>query len=163
MISIQFSRGPDFSSDLIMWFSHASIASGFSHVDTVMPDGSLLGARSDSIGGKPPGVQIRPANYLGTEPVFRVDIEMANELESSAYYDFVKSQIGKPYDMEGIAGFITDRDWRDPSSWFCSELVTAGLERCQYFPYALAAPLNKVTPVDLLRFLSVLQPLQVPA
>ena len=160
MISLQFSRGPDLSSELIEWFSHAA---HYSHVDTIMPDGALLGARSDVIGGKPSGVQIRPPDYLGTEPVFRIDLENANELESAAYYDFVKAQVGKPYDKLGIVGFLVGRDWREPSSWFCSELVAAALESCLYFPYPLACPANKVTPPDIINLLSVLNLIKVPA
>jgi hypothetical protein len=61
-IKLRFVRGLDFSSRVIAWFS----AGHLSHVDAVMPDGSLLGARSDVIKGIPTGVQIR--QYEGILP-----------------------------------------------------------------------------------------------
>ena len=145
---------------MIEWFAHGA---DFSHVDTVLPDGRLLGARSDRVGGAPPGVQIRNPDYVGQSVVLRVDLENANELESAAYYEFVKAQIGKPYDEEGILAFIAGRDWHDPQAWFCSELCTAALEACHYFPYPIATPSNKVTPPDLIALLSVLNLIKVPA
>jgi hypothetical protein len=51
MIRLQFVLGTGLSSQAIAWFS----AGHFSHVDAVLPDNRLLGARSDVVGGKPPG------------------------------------------------------------------------------------------------------------
>lgn len=149
MIVLQFVRGSDLGADLIAWFSHG----GYSHVDTVVREG-LLGARSDRVGGAPAGVQIRDPSYIGESPALRVQIECAPDV-SMAYEVFVRSQIGKPYDLEGIAGFVSGRDWRDDSAWFCSELVAAALEGCGYFDHPLAAPTNKITPADLLLAVSV--------
>ena len=148
MITLQFSRGTDISSDLIAWYEHG----GWSHVDTVLPDG-LLGARSDAIGGKPAGVQVRPKDYLGDEKTLVVELPCSSEM-AGKYEDFLRAQIGKPYDVEGIAGFISGRNWSDPAAWFCSELVAAGLEACGYFEYPLAVTTHKITPADLLLILS---------
>jgi hypothetical protein len=153
-IVLQFVRGADVGADLIAWFSHG----GYSHVDIVLPDGRLLGARSDRVGGAPPGVQIRDAAYVEGCEVLRVAIECAPEM-AATFEAFVRGQIGKPYDVEGIAGFIVGRDWRDDSAWFCSELASAGLEHCGYFPHPLAAPTNKLTPADLLLVVSVKTPI----
>ena len=71
-----------------------------------------------------------------------------------AFYAFLKTQIGKPYDHSAILGFALDRDWRQSDSWFCSELVAAALEKAGYFSFCLAAPANKITPADLLLALS---------
>ena len=54
-----------------------------------MDDGRLLGARLDG------GVQIRPPNY--EKFVERVVIAVPYYKER-AYWDFLKAQIGKPYD-----------------------------------------------------------------
>jgi hypothetical protein len=157
MIFLQFAQDPgSLGSLLIRWFDHGQ----WSHVDTVMPDGSLLGARNDVIDGIPAGVQIRPVTYLGTNPRFKVGIP-ADTVQTQAYYAFVQSQIGKPYDQTAIAAFVAGRDWNDTSAWFCSELCAAGLEAAKVV-YPLAAPVNKVAPDDLLLVCSVLVNIDQP-
>lgn len=47
-IKLQFVREKDLSSQVIAWFSAGHV----SHVDTVLDDGRLLGARSDRVGGE---------------------------------------------------------------------------------------------------------------
>lgn len=58
---------------------------------------------------------------------------------------FLRSQLGKPYDWTAIAGIAIRRDWQEPDSWFCSELVAAstGLFRHDY--------VRRITPEDLWR------------
>ena len=150
MIALQFVHGDDAAAKLIEWFEHGA---AYSHVDAILPDGRLLGARSDNIGGAPPGVQIRDSGYTGTDPalVLRLPTPVALEV---AFYAFLTAQIGKPYDSMSILSFVDGRDWRTPDSWFCSELIAACLEKCGYFPYPLAAPANKITPADLLLAIS---------
>lgn len=150
MIALQFAAGDGLASNAIKWFGGGP---RYSHVDTVMPDGSLLGARLSG------GVQIRPANYLGTEKVLQVAIP-AGDAQTDAYYRGVTAEIGKPYDMTGILGFLTGRDWRTPDKWFCSELVAAKLESAGFLR-RLAAQANKVTPGGLLLVLSALVPINL--
>lgn len=150
MIKVQFVREHGFLSNLIAWFS----AGTFSHVDTVLPNGALLGARNDCIGGKPPGVQIRPPYYMNAATKVRMWLNTTPEQEA-VYYDFLNAQLGKPYDKIAIIGFAVDRDWRDPSDWFCSELVAAALEYCKVCP-RLYTPANKITPVGLASIMSAL-------
>ena len=157
MIRLQFVAGTDVGAHLIQWFGGGP---AFSHVDTVMPDGRLLGARSDVVGGAPAGVQIRDASYVGTEKVLQINIP-ATDRQTKIYYDFVQSQIGKDYDELGIVAFVAGRDWRDPSAWFCSELVATGLERAGVV-LPLASPTNKITPPDLILILSAILPVTMP-
>jgi uncharacterized protein YycO len=140
-------------SKAIEWFSHSK----WSHVDTVMPGGSLLGARSDVIQGIPAGVQIRPANYVHKEHdrLKRVHIPCADAV-AKAYYDFVLAQVGKPYDKTAIFAFIVDRNWEAPDSWFCSELCSAAAVHAKLFTYKLAVKHNKIDPGDLLFVLSAI-------
>jgi hypothetical protein len=149
MIVLQFVRGADAGADLIAWFSHG----GYSHVDAVLSDG-LLGARSDRAGCKPPGVQVRAPGYVKGCEVLRIELEATPDM-AKTFETFLRAQVGKPYDHEGIAGFIVGRDWRDDSAWFCSELQSAALEACGYFTHPLSVPANKITPADLLLALSV--------
>ena len=124
-----------------------------SHVDHVLGDGTLLGARSDSVGGKPPGVQIRPANYEVWTKTQSIRLN-ATAAQETAWLNFLTAQIGKPYDFEAIAAFAIDRDWRNPEKWFCSELAAAALEACKWFPKPLASVANEITPRDLLLVIS---------
>lgn len=119
-----------------------------SHAEAVMPDGTLLGAHYDG------GVQARAAGYdkakMVHEQVVSLDVTPAQQ---SLFLSFLRSQIGKPYDIEAIAALVAQRDWREPDSWFCSELQAAALEACGYLP-KLAADVSKITPRDLLLIVS---------
>lgn len=146
MITLQFVAGTDLSSEAIEWFSHGR---AYSHVDAVLTDGTLLGARLDG------GVAIRPADYLGSEKTLRISLP-TTPAQESAFYQFLRAQLGKPYDVIGITDFFDGRDWREPGSWFCSELQAAALESCQVFPYPLPVPEMKITPPDLINLCGVL-------
>lgn len=146
---LQFSAMSDIGSRAIQLFERGWP----SHVDIVLGDGRLLGARSDSVGGMPPGVQVRPANYETFEKVERVVLRATAEQETR-FLNFLQAQIGKPYDSTAILAFPLRRDWREPDSWFCSELAAAALEACGWFPSELSSPSNEITPRDLLLMVS---------
>jgi hypothetical protein len=149
MITLQFSTTPAWGSEAIRIFSRGWP----SHVDIVMDDGTLIGARSDAVGGKPPGVQARPPNYevwTRTE-IIRLACTPAVD---AAFHAFIVAQLGKPYDELAIVAFPIERDWRRPDTWICSELGAAGLENSLWFPQPLAGAVNEVTPRDLLLIVS---------
>lgn len=150
VITLQFSYQPALASELIVYFGHGA---GYSHVDSVNPDGTLWGARHDSVGGKPPGYQIRPNGYLPFTKILRVDLP-ATDLQVQQFWDFAKQQIGKPYDTDAILGFAAGRNWRDANAWVCSEEVGADLEACRWFEWPLSTPDNKLDPDDLLLAIS---------
>ena len=143
-IRLQFVCENALSSQVIAWFS----AGHFSHVDAVLPgpNGNLLGARSDSVGGVKPGVQVRPPNYarFARRIVMTVPATM---IQTTMFYDFLKRQVGRPYDSEAIWAFAFNRDWRQNDSWICSELVCAAGEYARILP-ALYLAANKITPVS---------------
>lgn len=126
-----------------------------SHAEALMPDGTLLGAHYDG------GVQARPRGYdaaIMRRELF-VSLPCAASVET-AFFDFLRSQLGKPYDLEAIAALVAERDWRAPNSWFCSELMAAALEASGYMP-PLAADVAKITPRDLLLIVSARLPMSV--
>lgn len=139
-IRLRFVREAGVLSSAIAWYS----AAPFSHVGALLPDGSELGARSDHVGGKPPGVQIRPGDYakFAASVIFTVPTTPAQE---GAFYDFLHKQIGKPYDFSDILGFVTGRNWRDETRWICSELTARAGEISTILPYLYLAA-NKITP-----------------
>lgn len=145
-IRLQFVLGQGWSSRAIAWFS-AGGDRGFSHVDAVLADGCLLGARSDSVGGKPPGVQIRPDNYEKwyRRVRFELDATPAQEME---WRKFLYAQVGKPYDSAAIVGFAFGRAWEEAGAFDCSQLQTGALveSRLCHQPYLYD---NQITPTTL--------------
>lgn len=143
-LQLQYVRGRGLVSSAIMLFSGGLV----SHVDVVLPDGSLVGARSDRIkvGERKydSGVQIRPPSYEPWDG--RVVVELrCRRSQKAAAVNWLMHQRGKPYDHVGILAFIGNRDWRDPSAWFCSELVTAMLEHAGIIGHVFW-PASKITP-----------------
>lgn len=152
MITLQFARGQGIGGKLIEWFDHGRYA----HVDIVMEDGTLLGARNDSMESLgvqiPAGVRIRPRSYLDGIEKLQVWIPAPRPV-SEKFYQFALAQVGKEYDSTAIAGFVAGRDWSQADAWFCSELVAAALMESGYI-HKLAAPANKIAPDDLLLVVS---------
>lgn len=159
-IVLQFST----SSDSIANWASAAIRrlchSPFSHVDTVLPDGNLLGSsaqglNSPVIKGNPQGVAIRPPNYqkwgIRRRMILRTD-------KANAMINWSMTQLGKEFDNTALWDFVGDdfpgiRDWRKPDKWFCSEKKAVSFEEGGYFPYQMPWPKNRVSPTDLLLIL----------
>ena len=141
----QLVQGLGISSKFIGWFG----GGGYSHVDVITPTGALRGARSDIIGGATkPGYFDRVPFYDRwiKRCIFTLAVDPAKE---KRYWDFSNAQLGKPYDKRGILGFATgERDWHDPSAWFCSEEVYANCEHAEIFKH-MPADAWKVDPGDL--------------
>jgi hypothetical protein len=152
-ITLQFTSNGDFGSRLIKWFDHGL----YSHVDTVMPGGSLLGARSDVVMGVPKGVQIRPAEYVLDFETRRVVLPVSDDVEKK-YYTFLLNQVGKEYNQRAILAFFFGAEWSNPANWFCSQLAIAGLIESGAI-YKPSTPDSKIAPDDLLLICSVLVPL----
>jgi hypothetical protein len=149
VISLVFFKGTGPTAKAIQWFS----AGPFSHVAALWSPAQYLDSRDDVVGGVLPGVRIRPVE---AEPDPHVIFTLpASNGQYAAWQTFLRGQIGKPYDKPGIWGFATGRDWRQPDSWFCSELQAAALEAANLIP-ALYAPANKITPSALAIILSAI-------
>jgi uncharacterized protein YycO len=134
LITLQFVTESGWQSALIRWFTW----SDYSHVDFLLADGSLLGARLDG------GVKIRPSNYANFKAKGIYQIEAPGTV-----LDYAKKQLGKPYDARGILNFgLHRRNWRDESAWFCSELVAAAFEQGG-LPIVNTPDAGRVTPRDL--------------
>jgi hypothetical protein len=146
-IVLQFAGSNDVESDLIKIFSRGWC----SHVDAVMADGTLLGARLSG------GVAIRPASYASWPRVQRVHLDTTPEI-ADAFYAALVSQVGKPYDVTAIAAFALGRSWQSPDKWFCSELQAWALTNAGFFRHPLAATDSTITPRDLLLVVSAFSP-----
>lgn len=136
MITLQFSTTNQIGSKAIAFVTW----SWASHVDFVMPDGSLYGALALENGG---GVQFHPVekNYSRVE---RYTVDAPDDV-----LKYALEQKGKPYDWTGILGILArNRRWEEDDSWFCSELVAysfakAGVPLLNETSY-------RITPRDLL-------------
>ena len=146
-VTLQFATESGLSSWAIRWFCH----SDYSHIDFVLPDGRLLGARLDG------GVAIRPEGYAAFSATRRIRVPTD---KAPAIYRAALSQQGTRYDWKAIAAFalpdlMPRRNWRDPGAWFCSELGAWAFERGGFFAgHRIALPPDRVTPGDLLLLLS---------
>jgi uncharacterized protein YycO len=140
----QFVRQAGPTSDIIALAGGGDQFEGFSHVDILLPNGNLLGARDDSVGGQLSGVWIRRPNYVTW--IRRVVIEIpCSDAQAATAYAFANAQVGKPYDTTAILAFIAGRNWREPDSWFCSELFMASVETAGICDQ-LYSPVNKIMP-----------------
>lgn len=100
----------------------------WSHMAALLADDSVLDARDDSVGGQPPGVHIREAHYLDSEPRWAI-FEAPTEYNYLLWVTTLRSQLGKPYDSRGIIDFaesVFTGDYTDPNyagaqsrAWFC--------------------------------------------
>jgi hypothetical protein len=154
MITLQYSR----STELVSLLIAKACRSEFSHVDLVLPDGTLLGA-SDSpkapyLQGNPDGVAIRPPDYQPFATRRQAHLRCSPEVEEN-FLAVAKSQLGEPFDNTAMHAVFssrpnTGRDWRDADAWFCSELFAWCLEASGFFGWELAISKDRVTPPDLI-------------
>jgi hypothetical protein len=146
MIELRFVSYSDIVGDLI---SADEQGSPWDHVEAVMPDGSgYLGAV------EPDGVKIRPVGY--DKPFVKelfVDLP-ATDAITNAFYSYLKSRIGTPYDFAAIAGFALKANMHQKDHVICSALQTLGLVKSAFFPGPLSRPAHEVDPSDLLLVLS---------
>lgn len=136
MIKVRFVDGSGFVSDFIKFWTW----SDWSHVDIWTPDG-WLGARSNG------GVQIRPFDYTTfVKEEIRV-ITLDDETEAKIM-QYLRDQIGKPYDYMAVAGMPFRQDWQSDNRWFCSELIAAAFAQAG-IPLLDATDYYRVTPRDI--------------
>jgi hypothetical protein len=145
MIRLQFVLGAGLSSRLIAWYGQGY--GGYSHVDAIISNGKLLGARSDNIGGGA-GVLARPPDYERWKRRCVVSVK-ATDKQARDWEKFLLSQLGKPYDKTDILGLIIGKPIMSAGHWICSALQTAALHASGIFPAMPEVP-QQVPPNMLL-------------
>lgn len=103
----------------------------WSHMAGLLADDTVLDARDDVVGGAHPGVQLRAAHYLDTEPRWAI-FEAPTAANYAVWEAALRSQLTKPYDERGIRDFIESvftGEYVDPNyagagskAFFCDEL-----------------------------------------
>lgn len=147
MIRLQFSARRSPSSAAIRYFTW----SPYSHVDFILPDGTLLGARASR------GVALySPTEGASPSRVATFGVPAADDVADDIL-QLVHSQLGKPYDWGGVFGIASrSRRWQQTDAWFCSELVDWAFGNAGA-PLLRTTSSWRVTPRDLL-----LSPLLIP-
>jgi len=141
-ILARFIRGTAWDSKLIEWQTRAWC----SHCEAMMPDWKqTLGAMLKG------GVKYRSFDdpeYKGVKrwENWHVPCTIA---QKDTFYGFMESQIGKPYDWRGIVSFaLGERDWRDASAWFCSEILVRAVEVAGLTKVPEQIPTDRLSPRD---------------
>jgi hypothetical protein len=119
-----------------------------SHVEMVLPDGSIISALSDR------GVCHVEGDYdtTSTMQIF-VDFPLA-DLDFLRWIAYLRSRLGRPYDWDSIYGEALFLDWRRPGGMICSMLAALSLREAGVFPRPLSEPAHEISPRDLLLMLS---------
>ena len=147
---IRFVQGCEITSQLIAAQEKTAMPFTPSHVEALTPDGGFyLGSMTDR------GVQKRPVGYdkgnINHELLLPVD---ATAEQDAAFWKFLESKIGEPYDSPAIFGFIIPVHEHLLNHAICSALITLALRACKWFAFPLAAPAHLIDPRDLLLLLS---------
>jgi uncharacterized protein YycO len=156
-MKLQFVATNTLPSEIITFYEDPNRKT-FSHVDFLMADGNLLGARASKIGKIPAGVQIRPPNYELFIKRFIVDIP-ATEQVNDQFLSFMVSKIGSPYDHKAIFGFALPGYWHEKGAFICSALISAALKDCKIFCSPLFKDDWEIDPDQLLLILSAMFPI----
>ncbi len=146
---LRFVNGTDFVSRLIVAQEKTAMPFTPSHVEAITPEGTYLGAHYDG------GVAERQPGYdkawVALELVVKLD---ATPEQDAAFYSFLHSKIGEPYDWQSILGFLAPGHHHEFDHVICSALQTLALRSCGWFAAPLAAPAHLISPRDLLIILS---------
>jgi hypothetical protein len=158
-IALRFVLGFDLSSWAISVFS----AGHFSHVDAIVPAGgiantprwkagSLVGARSDKIGGKPAGLQCRPFGYEKVKQAVIFHLPSTDE-QVQAFWAFLYSQEDHAYDKQSIIAYAFNTNWHTPGAFVCSAAILDALQSADWIS-PLYSSYIKITPVALSNLVS---------
>lgn len=127
------------SKSWVSWAIRSICWSKYSHVELLIPGKGFLGAHF------PSGVRIRDFNYDPGCNFQFADVQVPDDVYGRVF-EFAYEQIDKPYDWGACLGIAFHRDWHNPCSWECAELVAGMFEAASYPILNPEKPLNRVTP-----------------
>lgn len=117
--------------------------SEWSHVEILTDRGTVIGANI------PVGVvEVPLEERLSRCTEYAMARVPITPLQRVILFDWLRGQIGRPYDYVGLVSFFAKRDFNDDSSWFCSELVAAAFEHAAS-PLFRPGSTYRVTPQDI--------------
>lgn len=94
-----------------------------------------------------PAVRVAPLAEVIAAHSAHVIVDLPCRLPSDVIRA-ARSQVGKPYDLSALFGLLMHRDWQEPDSWFCSELVAWAFAQAGS-PLFRADALHRITPQHL--------------
>lgn len=144
VIALDFLLGPDWPSRLIARGTEGE----YSHVASLLEDGTYIDARSDLLGGVLPGVQVRDPAKEAWVKRRRCTFEVP-QATYDAWAAGLRSHIGEPYGKRDIVDFITGFDDHSDGQWICSAVAVNELQLVGIIP-PLPAPSYRITPNSLL-------------
>lgn len=151
MIRLRFVTCNDIVSALIRMQGGICMPFTPSHVECVSQDGTkYIGQHFDG------GMQARAVGYDTGKLSHEKIVELpASAIEETAFYNFIVSKIGQPYDWKSIISFV-DPAWNlhERDHLICSAMMTDALRVCGFFPMPLTVPFHHISPRDLLLILS---------
>lgn len=149
MIRIRFVTSDDTISSMIRLQAGVCMPFTPSHTEALTQDGKFyIGAHIDG------GIQARPVGYdkFLHEKIVEIPCSQSQE---TAFYGFVHSKIGEPYDWKSILSFVDPEiNLHTQNHLICSAMMTAALRACDYFQWPLTVPFHHVSLRDLFLILS---------
>lgn len=155
-IAVDFLAGTGPASALIERFGFPQ---GYSHAASVLKDGTYLDARSDVVGGVPPGVRIRDPKKYRWIRKRRVSLEVT-PAEYDEWEKNLKSHLTDQYDKRAILGFLEGKSMHTAGQWICSALAVNSSQHVSrlwepfkhlgYIPFPLVIAAHEISPDMLL-------------
>jgi hypothetical protein len=146
----------DFIADIIEIGTRAH----FDHIETVLPDGSIIAAHAAG------GVRHQPADYDTSSMAQQfIDIPMSPDMLAK-WVAYLESRVGCAYDFGAILDFILDVDEHVDVAYICSALTILSLRDIGVIPNPLSEPAHKISPRDVVLILSswpntILHPIEI--
>jgi hypothetical protein len=120
-----------------------------SHVECVTPAGKYAGQHLSG------GMQARDPGYDKATLAHEAFVNLpATQSQTDAFYGFVASKIGQPYDWKAIVDYAAPVDLHSVGSAICSAQMVLALRKADWFPFPLTVPAHLISPRDLLLMLS---------
>jgi len=134
-------KGWNLIQDGIEWFNWGE----YTHVELACPDNETIGATWP---------RVRDRVYLDvTDPnIHFYDFKAGvgfTEANWRNVEEFMRSQVGKHYDLGGIFGHIVKQDWQAPDKWMCHELCMEATHR-EGFALQERKPAYRLGPNDMM-------------
>jgi hypothetical protein len=143
LLRIDLLMGPDLTSKPIAWFGNGP--DGYSHCASVLADGRYLDARSDTLGGVPPGIHIRDPATEAWVRKRRCTLSV-DQATYDAWEANLRAKISDKYAKGDIIGFLVDRMLHRVGTYDCSALVVDALQHVKRVPFPLWLPAHRITP-----------------
>lgn len=124
------------------WLIRMVTWSDYSHVDIVLGGGMLIGATA------PHGVRLSRLEDRLSKASKAVMMDISRDL-TNPVFDFLFSQMAKPYDWLGVLGIGLHRNWQEDTRWSCAELAAKTLSVAGHNPFDDKFQ-HRITPQDLL-------------